>query len=133
MSAALRHLFPVQARGRESSSCLGQNYSLRQDCKHLWWLTLVEVPPRAHGSRSWHVGMVSALPSLCACLQWCISFQADLASSRGILSHAPPPFCRLCCIHGANSVPLPRSVLSTPCFSTQSLPVSVDSFLRKCP
>lgn len=75
MSAALRHLFPVQVRGRESSSCLGHNYSLRQDCNHLWWLALVEVPPSAHGGRSWHVGMVPALLSLCAPLQWCISFQ----------------------------------------------------------
>lgn len=92
MSAALRHLFPVQVRGRESNSCLGHNYSLRQDCNHLWWLALVEVLPSAHGGRSWHVGMVPALSSVCAPLQWCISFQADLASSRGFLAmHLHPP------------------------------------------
>ena len=94
----------------------------------LWWKSL-PVPMEVR----WHLRMMPALPSLCASLQWCISFQGDLASSTGILSHASPPSCCLCCIHAANSVPLPWSVLSTPCFSTQSLPVSVDSFLRKCP
>ena len=54
--------------------------------------------------------------------QWCLVFQADQDSSRGIPSHTSPHSCPLCCICTANSVPLPGSILPTLHFSTQPHP-----------
>ena len=84
MCATLRHLFPAQVRGSESSSWLGHTYSLRPGrgtaatigmCTNChgdrdrqaiatdWGaLALVEVPPSVRRGRGWHVGVVAAPP-----------------------------------------------------------------------
>ena len=94
------------------------------------------VPPSGHGGRSWSVGVVCVWggggpASLRASQQWHLRFQADHASCRGTPSLASPLSRHLCCIHTANSVPLPGSVLPTPHFSIQPPPTSVDSHPRQ--
>ena len=72
----------------------------------------------------------------CLSQQWCLAFQADPTSSRGIPGHASPQSCPFYCICMANCVSLPRSVLPTPRFSPLTLPrvPSVDSCPRQgCP
>ena len=105
-------------------------------CNQLWRFALVGVPPSGHGGRSWSVGVVcvgggGGPASLRASQQWHLRFQADHASCRGTPSLASPLSRHLCCIHTANSVPLPGSVLPTPHFSIQPPPTSVDSHPRQ--
>ena len=70
----------------------------------------------------------------CTSQKWCLAFQVDHASSRGIPGHTYPYSRPLCCICSANSAPLLGPVLPTPCFSSQTLPASADSCPRQgCP
>ena len=92
----------------------------------LWWECLA-VPAEA-GAGMW--GQWWPRPPH-ASQQWCPTFQAVHASSRGIPSCASPHSCPHCYIRAAYNTPLPGSVLPTPHFSTQPQPASADSHPRQ--
>ena len=110
-------------------SCLRQwnQQAVATDCGVL---SLVGVPPSAHGGRGWCVGVGRPRPPR-ACQQWQLTFQADHTSSRGIPGHASPHSRPLCCIHAAYSGPLHGSILPTPRFSTQPPLALADSHPRQ--
>ena len=95
----------------------------------LWWESLQVLAEAGAGMWWWW-----RPHPLHASQPWHLTFQAEHTFSSGISSRASSPSCPLCGIHAANSVLLPRSVLPTPCFSTQPLPTSADSRPRQgCP
>ena len=81
----------------------GTSAQLERTVMHLLWWSSLPVPTEA-GVGMWGQWRPHHLH---ASQQWCLAFQADHTSSRGIPGHASPHSHPLCCICTANSAVSP--------------------------